>query len=126
MSLHDAAYRGDVEMVRTILKEHPESVNQQVGASTTALQWAVGSNHKEVVELLLEYGADAQMKDVEGCDALQCATSHDNPEMLELLLQHGATIHSRDAYGMTPLHKAASRGYDQIVALLLSAGSDVE
>jgi ankyrin repeat protein len=51
----------------------------------TALQFAAMSGHTEIVELLLENGADKSLKDNRGMTALQQAEMKGDREIIELL-----------------------------------------
>jgi ankyrin repeat protein len=108
--------------------------------------------NSKVVEVLLEHGADPNIRDKYGAtplhyaaaldypkivellhkkdlsdyDAtpLQAAAEFNYPEVAELLLEHGANPNIQDNDGDTPLHLAALRDYCEVVKLLLDHGAD--
>lgn len=57
-------------------------------AGQTALMLAVSHGRLEMVELLLESGADVNMKDDDGSTALMCATEHGHVDIVKTLLSH--------------------------------------
>ena len=78
-----AAERGDVEVVRYHIRNGIDPNYQHPEFLTTALVEAVKNNHLNVVEYLIEHGADPKIKSVfEGIDAHQASHIHNDPDML--------------------------------------------
>ena len=71
--------------------------------------WA-GFGRKDVVEHLLENGANVHARDDGGLIPLHNACSFGHAEVVQLLLRHGADPNSRDNWNYTPLHEAAIKG----------------
>ena len=85
-----AARNGDVEQVRQALEANID-VNSANSYGATALMYACDRGHKEVVELLLEKGADPNVKDnFYGFTPLFWANSKGKTEIVELLKSKGA------------------------------------
>ena len=61
--LIDAAKRGDVEEVGTILQSHAGMINQRDELGATPLHHAAFGGHRTVVKLLVEHGADINTAD---------------------------------------------------------------
>ena len=61
------------------------NINAQDRYGTTPLMAAVTWGHKEIVQLLLEAGADITKKNKAGATALQLAKIHNNTEIIALL-----------------------------------------
>jgi ankyrin repeat protein len=87
----------------------------------TPLSWAVSSDNKELVKLLLARGADPKAR---GGNILRSAVSRSDTEIVAMLIAHGADPKALSD-GMTPLHDAADGGCDEVVKLLLSKGAEV-
>ena len=69
-----------------------------------------GFGRKDVVEHLLENGANVHARDDGGLIPLHNACSFGHAEVVQLLLRHGADPNSRDNWNYTPLHEAAIKG----------------
>ena len=121
--LHDAAYDGDVERVRKLLKKG-KNPNVKDKSGYTPLHYVAYEGHVEVVKFLLEHGADPNAQDKDGKTPLYWAASGGHVEVVKLLLEHGADPNAKDEYGWTPLHEAASKGRVDVVKLLLEYGAD--
>jgi len=73
--------------------------------------WAVvGFGRKDVVDHLLDCGADVHARDDGGLIPLHNACSFGHAEVVHLLLSHGADANARDNWNYTPLHEAAIKG----------------
>jgi hypothetical protein len=120
--IHDAARKGNLKKVKTLLEKNPELVSSKDSESHTPLHWAV--HKKDVVELLLAHGADVNAKAKNGITPLHMAVMVGGKDVVELLLAKGAAVNARDQSDATPLHNAAMAGKDA-VELLLSKGAEV-
>ena len=88
---------------------------------------------KEIVELLLKYGANPNALDIYGESPLALAVGTDswfpyvyyNEKFLDLLLEHGAKPELQDYRGRTALIQAAELGRGGAVKCLIKAGADV-
>ena len=74
------------------------------------------------VRVLLEAGADANVRQPDGATALHWAAHWDDAEMARRLLHAGADVDAAGAYGVTPLSLAAANASVSLVELLLDAG----
>jgi ankyrin repeat protein len=107
-SLLHAAGTGDTARVAAILDVNPELVNARGAIGDSGLRTALhfGSGHEAVVRLLLERGADPNIRD-EGDNAypLHFAAERGDLAIVKLLVEHGAdpigagTTHELDAVG---------------------------
>ena len=82
------------------------------------------SNHKDVIQLLLERGAKPNKPDKHEWTPLHWAIrNRDNRDILPLLLDGGANLNSVDNNGWTPLHDAAWSSNKDAMQLLLDRGA---
>ena len=73
----------------------------------------------EMVEALLEAGADVNIEDKDGSTALMEAIPNGNAEIVELLLKAGAKRDVENRHGDSPLSEAKRRKHAAIESLLL-------
>ncbi|XP_037105715.1 KN motif and ankyrin repeat domain-containing protein 3 [Syngnathus acus] len=88
-------------------------------AGQTALMLAVSHGRQEMVEALLECGADVNVQDDEGSTALMCASEHGRAEIVKLLLeQPGCDISVVDNDGSNALSIALEASHNDTAVLL--------
>jgi ankyrin repeat protein len=114
----NAAYKGDVEMVRRILATGPDpDVRDAFGG--TALHDAIFQKNLEVIKLLLDYGFDINATvPSNGYTPLHYCVWTNNLPAVRLLLAYKAdkTIKAKD--GRTPVEKATKDGKREFVLAL--------
>ncbi|XP_038157860.1 KN motif and ankyrin repeat domain-containing protein 3 [Cyprinodon tularosa] len=88
-------------------------------AGQTALMLAVSHGRQEMVQALLECGADVNVQDDEGSTALMCASEHGRAEIVKLLLeQPGCDISIMDNDGSNALSIALEAAHNDTAVLL--------
>ncbi|XP_070776502.1 ankyrin repeat and SOCS box protein 2b [Enoplosus armatus] len=125
ISLHDAAYCGQTECLKTLLRAHPGSVDKRTLQEQTALLLAVSCEHLSCVRCLLEAGADPDISSKNKETPLYKACELQNVDMVSLILSHGATVNQRCGQGWTALHEAVSRNNTEICDILIRAGASI-
>ncbi|KAL3848241.1 hypothetical protein ACJMK2_019110 [Sinanodonta woodiana] len=89
----------------------------------TALHYAARSGHYAVCELLLQRGANPDIKTKSGgITSLHRACYQGHLSIVQILLDYKADPLTADSDGKLPLHKAAENGHVEIVKLLVSQG----
>ncbi|MGL9757975.1 MAG: ankyrin repeat domain-containing protein [Wolbachia sp.] len=102
-------------------KEDGFDINANSFDGSNLLCLAFGSNYVKVVELLIEKGANVNIRDNEGKAPLHFVN---HPYMAEMLLNKGAEVNIQDNEGRTPLHLTPDR-FSYIVEMLLNKGAEV-
>lgn len=97
----------------------------RVNEGLSALHCAAFSGQEVVVTLLLNHGADADLKAENGNTPLHLAIFHFSEAMVELQLKNTADIDSRDNRNFTPLLSAAATGREAKAECLLKHDVDV-
>uniref|UniRef100_A0A8C1T4F0 Poly [ADP-ribose] polymerase n=1 Tax=Cyprinus carpio TaxID=7962 RepID=A0A8C1T4F0_CYPCA len=122
--LFEACRSGDLERVKKLVC--PENVNSRdtAGRKSTPLHFAAGFGRRDVVDYLLQHGANVHARDDGGLISLHNACSFGHAEVVNLLLQHGADANSRDNWNYTPLHEAATKGKIDVCIVLLQHGAE--
>jgi tankyrase len=142
-ALLDAAKKGDLARVQKLLTAENINCRDSHGRNSTPLHLAAGYNNYEVVEYLLENGANVNVVDKGGLIALHNASSFGHLEIAAILIKYNTLIDSTDKWGMmiiflsaikfhhhlsslgfTPLHEAAQKGRTQLCSLLLAHGAN--
>ena len=122
--LLQAIENDDAPKVREILSSGV-NVNSENDGGEFPLETACWHGNKEIVELLIENGADVNYADEgEFRTALMMASHHGHAEIVQLLLKHGADVNAEDDYNATSLTRAAEEGHLEIVHLLLEYGAN--
>ncbi|MFC1478069.1 ankyrin repeat domain-containing protein [Candidatus Margulisiibacteriota bacterium] len=91
----------------------------------TALMVAAKRGRTEVVKLLIEAGADLNLKNVEDRTALMIAAEKGHTEIIKLLIEAGADLNA-ECYGQPVLIWAAISGHTEVVKILTKSGADLE
>jgi ankyrin repeat protein len=145
-----AARGGSVDAVRALLARKANVNAKENSAGQTALMWAVAQEHPQVVQALLERGADPHARtksesryvvrggpggydlftDVEwvkagGSTALLFAAGRGSIDSAKLLLEFGANVNDMGADGNSALVVAAHSGHGAFATFLLERGANV-
>jgi len=130
-----ACYLGELELVRKLLDEEPTLANRVAdyvtyyAGSGSPLKNAAAAGHLEIVQLLLERGADPNLPE-EGIaprgHALYSAAANGHHEIARLLLEHGADPNSAVESSGDALSRAISNSDQRMIDLLCSYGAAQE
>ena len=120
----DAAMRGEIEVVRALLKQGAD-VNAAQGDGMTALHWAAENGDVEITAMLIFAGANLEGGTRLGdYTPLHLASKAGQGPVVETLLGAGADPNARTSTGdATPLHFAAAAGSADAVAALVDHGA---
>jgi ankyrin repeat protein len=122
IALVEAAQRGDLAEVRELLETGTDPNRTIENAS--ALGHAARGGHTQVVELLLNSGADIEGGN--GLSPLACAAYKGQDEIVRLLIERGANIEADTGGPGTALFQASAEGHLSTVRLLLEFGAAVD
>ena len=132
--LHLAAYGGNLDILRLLLRQVPSAqetdrsspLNQADDKGWTPIFHAVAGGHSDALRLLLEHGASASHRALDQSTALHHAAAARDSRLIEALLAPSVELEldRGDGDGNTALHHAAGWGWVDNVRLLLDAGAD--
>ncbi|MGB6018469.1 MAG: ankyrin repeat domain-containing protein [Sulfurimonadaceae bacterium] len=102
-------------------------LNARTEAGESVLAYALKSRvDQDMLELLIESGADLFYTDDEGVSILDFAITYNNMFMVKLLLEKGIDINDiTRRSGFTPLMAAVCYGRYDLMKVLLEAGADI-
>jgi ankyrin repeat protein len=88
------------------------------GFSVYPIHSAVAASQTEITRMLLDHGAQVNVKQKSGVTPLHSAAQNGNLELLIMLLEHGALVNIRMEGGKLPADLAAEKGFADIAAIL--------
>ncbi|KAI1131417.1 ankyrin repeat-containing domain protein [Nemania abortiva] len=110
------------------LLEHPEDIDKQDGLGRSAISWAAARGNEKHVALLLSYGANPNILDVQLSGPLTYSADRSHAACTRLLLDAGAETDPVLPPGVkigSPLNCAARNADDPaVIKLLLQYGAD--
>ncbi|KAJ8682973.1 hypothetical protein QAD02_018765 [Eretmocerus hayati] len=136
--MYKAVALGDFEMVRYLIhngadvKFSDNECAKGIHRTTchpllhTAISKLDGDVCLEMVKLLIEFGADVNVKGSgETLLHLTASQKSNSCEILKLLLGAGANLNCLDHYGASPLAQAAYHGDTELMKQMIAAGAEV-
>ncbi|HNR39644.1 MAG TPA: ankyrin repeat domain-containing protein [Acidobacteriota bacterium] len=122
--IHDAAAAGNLAEVREILAKSPQLLNAPGEYNRTPLITAVMSRRMDVVNYLLDAGAEVSARDQEGMTALHMVCFLGQTRVAERMLGKWAGIDDQEnVLKFTPLHAAVRGSQSSCVTMLLGRGA---
>jgi ankyrin repeat protein len=113
VDVHAAAEQGMTDVLRQLLEENTTLIDAPGPDGQRPLHFA---RSREVVDLLLEYGADINARDVDHCSTAAQWMVNDRPQLCRYLLQRGAE---------PDIFMACALGDSELVKRLVDADPDV-
>jgi ankyrin repeat protein len=115
-----------LQAIKAVLKENPELVLATNKSGWTPLFFGVMGGNTNVVEAMLSYKAQVNVRNTNGDTPLHFASGFwGRKEVASLLLANKAEVNAVNQSGQTPLLKAAMVGRSDVAALLIANKADV-
>lgn len=121
-----AAFEGDIVSVKELLATGADVDVLDEDYDSTALSQAVANGNREIVDVLINAGADVNKKSRMGHTALMTITGLTTAEIVSVLIDAGAKTDLRDDDGKNALHYAASNATPDAIRALLYGGASVD
>ena len=124
--LWHASNNGNTEEVMRLLASGMVDVNCVRGWNNTVpLYEAASWGHEDVVQMLLNEGAEPSKENRYGNTSLHVAALMGHKKVVKLLLDVGAAPNNVNDMGQTPLRQAILWGWNDVVQMLLDGGADL-
>ena len=121
----DAAMRGDIETVRSLLREGAD-VNAAQGDGMTAIHWSAVNNNAQMIRVLLYAGANLETTTrLGGYTPLHLASREGLAEAVQALLEAGSKATTVTTTGVRAIHLAAQAGNPDAIGALLEHDADI-
>ncbi|XP_070691599.1 B-cell lymphoma 3 protein homolog [Pempheris klunzingeri] len=130
-ALHIAVVQGEFAIVYQLIQLlmwARRSLDIYNNLRQTPLHLAVITQQANMVEVLLEAGADPAALDRNGQTALHLCCEYDQRDCLSVVLSPSSSstcLEIRNYQGLSPLHLAVLRGHRDLARMLLDAGADI-
>lgn len=122
-SIHDAAWKGDLAMVQTLLDQGVD-VNLKGISQSTAMHMANARGNSAVVLRLVSKGADPDCRTKNGKSALDYAVMNGHLDVMRILIEKCSVDVDSDTGGCTALHGAAKYCRSTAIGMLIDAGAN--
>jgi palmitoyltransferase ZDHHC13/17 len=123
--LHLAAITGRVPVCAYLIEKGAGVDVLGGNLPATPLQWAARKGLVEIMDILIQHGANPRLVDSQDFSCLHSVThSSDYWALLYILCQPDITVDESDNMGLTPLHWAAQQGDEVSVEVLLNFGAN--
>jgi len=122
--LMTAARTGNVNVVKALLSRGATVNAATATTHETALMWAVGEHHHEIIRALVENGADVHPRPQQAFSPLMAAAENGDIETAKILIAAGARVNDRASDGTHPLPYTIVVGQSAFAQFLLDQGAD--
>ena len=121
--MHWAAV-GDVEQMQALVQQGAD-VNAVDDDGDTALYYALSNGDTDIVDLLLDHGANPNISGTSG-NPLHLAADQGWTGVVSSLIRHGADVDAQQAGGLTASMLAAGTSSTEPLRVLSAAGADLD
>ena len=125
MDIFDAIRNSDVDEVRRLINSGANLHVRLIDVSQyTPLHYACLFDNEEIVDLLLNSGAEINIRDMYGNTPLIDVADLGNIKYAKKLLKKGADVNAQNDWGQTALWMAAGNYDSDMIKLLMDYGAD--
>ena len=114
-----------LDIAEFLIKEVGADVNEQGNITgITPLISAIFFIKPKIAKLLIDYGADVNLKTKLTRSPLMIASGKGNLEMVKILVNHGADLNTRDEKNFTALYHAMEKDNIDVIKFLIKKGAE--
>lgn len=125
MDIFEACREGDVASLNFLLENNATDVDKLSDCGLAPLHYAARNNHGEVIQLLIDHGADPNVTattENKLLSPLHFASWYDTDEAVNTLIDNKSNVECSAVFGQKPLHFAVTRASLELVKTLLTKG----
>lgn len=123
--LEKSVFTGNTKMVKILLQAGADPSVKSLYSQKSPLHYALEENYTEIVELLIENGADIALEDFNGETPIYGAIENKSYNLVKILIEKGTDVNYVAPEYYSPLRLACRKSTIEIVQLLIDAGADV-
>jgi ankyrin repeat protein len=112
-----------IEDVKELLNSGADVNAKDMFGGNTGLHWSARLGLSEMARLLIEKGANPNIRNDDDDTPLHWAAREGQKELAVILLAHGAKVNAVGKAGWTPLRWAEVQGHSNIARILVAAGA---
>jgi len=127
--LFKACAKGDTAAVKALIESNGKlDLSTMDDEGNTPLHWAAVGGHVELVKVLLQFGANVEIKSRDGFTPMHSVAQEDHKAVLQVLVEKGANVNAvnSDDNNNTTLHYAACWGAVECTKLLIANGALID
>lgn len=126
--IHEAFYNKRSDLIKKIVENKPEALNELDKDGLSILHLAVITNHDKLVKFLLSKGGNVNIPDNFGRTPLHTVFLYRliDTNMISLLLEKGAKINAVDDLEKTPLHYCVRLCDEKHIVFLIKKGASID
>ncbi|KAJ3484982.1 hypothetical protein NLG97_g6919 [Lecanicillium saksenae] len=119
LPLHLAILNNNLSIFNLLIEEDTFGIGVATSKGWLPIHYAASYGHAEMIQILIDCGADATAVDAKGTNSVQLAAQSGHEGALRLLIKHGVDTLACRSDGWNPLHIASYYGHADIVRALL-------
>jgi ankyrin repeat protein len=120
--IFSAIATGDLNLIRSLVEDNPEALDRRMSRfehGQTPLHFAISRQRHDILDLLIELGADLEARDLSGRTALEAAMMRGDKEAMQRLHEAGAQAPRVQSAGdftarMSALARSVAKGVPMI------------
>lgn len=125
LALEETFRKNKLEIVKKLLKRFNTDPNVTDKEGNTALFCAINAKDMDMTKLLIDNGANINLKNADEDTPLLIAARKNLTNLVELLIKHGADVNAKDKNGNTPLIFATKKRNLSVVKDLIRKEADI-
>ncbi|XP_018907926.2 uncharacterized protein [Bemisia tabaci] len=122
---HEATFQNDVKRVQMLIRSGVDINQRESTFHFTPIFLAIFNENLRIVKMMVQAGADLNVKAKFNMTPLCCAVETGNINMVTRLLDLGANIEAKDEKNNSLVHTAASCGLPEMIKFLIERGLSV-